>query len=361
VTTGAVFTSPLLPLPAQPRGVPWPTTSWPRAEAAADLEPLLDEAFDDTGPLARTYAVVVAHRGRLVAERYGGLDPRTVDQSGQGGEPVGPETRLLSWSMAKSMLHGVVGLLVGDGRLDLEAPAPVPEWSDPADPRGSITLEQLLEMRDGLEFAEDYVDRKVSDVMEMLWGSGSGDVAAYAGSHPLAHPPGSTFHYSSGTSNIVSGVVARTLGPGEPYRRFLCDRLFSPIGATSAVPDFDAAGTWVASSTLYATARDFARFGLLYLRDGIWEGRRLLPERWVDHGRLPRSVDPDDGAVHGAHWWVVGDDYGTFWASGYSGQSILLCPALDLIVVRLGDTPSERSAPLLRWKAGMVSVFAAAS
>jgi CubicO group peptidase (beta-lactamase class C family) len=329
--------------------------SWPTGSAGAALDHLLDAAFDTSGPLAETNAVVVIQGGRLVAERYGGVDPRDRDMA------VVPDTTLLSWSMAKSMLHSVVGMLVGDGRLHLEAPAPVPEWAEPGDPRGEITLEQLLEMRDGLQFTEDYVDRGVSDVMEMLWGIGSDDVAAYAANHRLAHPPGSTFHYSSGTSNIISGVVARELGPGEPYRRFLADRLFGPIGATSAVADFDAAGTWVASSTLHATARDFARFGLLYLRDGIWEGRRLLPVGWVDHGRLARSVDPDDGAVHGAHWWVVGDDHGSFWASGYSGQSILLCPALDLIVVRLGDTPSERSAELLRWKADVVAAFARSS
>jgi CubicO group peptidase (beta-lactamase class C family) len=170
--------------------------------------------------------------------------------------------------------------------------------------------------------------------------------------------PGSLFHYSSGTTNIISGIVARLLGPGEPYQRFLTDRLFGPLGMSSAVPAFDAAGTWVASSTLYATARDFARFGLLYLRDGIWDGRRVLPVGWVDHGRRPRSVDPDDGMVHGAHWWVVGDDHGSFWASGYSGQSVLVSPGLDLVVVRLGDTPTERSDHLTRWKADVVRAFA---
>jgi CubicO group peptidase (beta-lactamase class C family) len=213
-------------------------------------------------------------------------------------------------------------------------------------------------MRDGLDFAEEYVDRGVSDVMEMLWGRGSQDVADYAADHPLAAAPGSLFHYSSGTTNIVSGVVARLLGPGEPYRRFLDERLFGPTGMSSAVPDFDAAGTWVASSTVYATARDFARFGLLYLRDGMWDGQRLLPQGWVDHGRRPRSVDPEDGMIHGAHWWVVDDAYGTFWASGYDGQSITLCPALDLVVVRLGDTPTEQGDDLKRWRAAVVDAFA---
>ena len=317
------------------------------------LEPLLDEAFDGGGPLAETYAVVVISGGRLVAERYGGTEPRS-----QGTIPVGPQSALLSWSMAKSMLHAVVGILVGDGRLVLDDPAPVPAWAGAGDPRRAITLQQLLEMRSGLAFAEDYVDRGVSDVMEMLWGSGSDDVAAFAADRPLTASPGSVFSYSSGTTNIISGVVARTIGPGDPYRRFLSDRLFGPLGMSSAVADFDTAGTWVASSTVYATARDFARFGLLYLRDGLWDGRRLLPSGWVDHGRRPRSIDPDDAMIHGAHWWVVGDDHGSFWAAGYSGQSILICPALDLILVRLGDTPTEQKDHLTRWKGHVVQVFA---
>ena len=182
--------------------------------------------------------------------------------------------------------------------------------------------------------------------------------AKYAADRPLAAPPGTRFNYSSGTSNIISAVVARQVGPGEPYAQFLHERLFGPIGMTSAIPELDEAGTWVGSSYVRATARDFARFGLLYLRDGVWENRRILPAGWVDHGRRPRSVDPDDGMVHGAHWWVVGDEHGSFWASGYSGQSLLVCPGLDLIVVRLGDTPTERGEDLRRWRADVVGAVA---
>src|SRR5581483_9214785 len=132
---------------------------------------------------------------------------------------------------------------------------------------------------------------------------------------PLAAAPGTRFNYSSGTSNVISGIVAQQVGPGRPYREFLESRLFGPLGMRSATVTLDDAGTWVASSYVYATARDFARFGLLYLRDGTWDGTRLLPTGWVDHGRRPRSVDPSDGLVHGAHWWVVGDGHGTFWAA----------------------------------------------
>jgi len=261
--------------------------------------------------------------------------------------------------MAKSMLHAVVGLVVGDGQLDLDAPADVPEWSDPDDPRHAITLRQLLAMRDGLDFTEDYVDDRVSDVIEMLFGAGQADMAHFAADRPLAAAPDTRFNYSSGTSNIISGVVARAVGRGEPYARFLHGRLFGPLGMASADPEFDEAGTWVASSYVRATVRDYARFGLLYLRDGMWDGVRILPPGWVDYARTWVSEDPEDASPYGAHWWgVAGDTLGTFRASGYEGQSITICPALDLIVVRLGKTPLEREPNLAPWRVGMVRAFA---
>jgi CubicO group peptidase (beta-lactamase class C family) len=249
-------------------------------------------------------------------------------------------------------------MLVAEGRLVLDAPAPVPEWQAPGDPRGAVTLQQLLEMRDGLDFVEEYEDPEHSDVLQMLFGSGRSDMAAFAADRPLAAPPGTRFNYSSGTSNIISGVVARTLGPGEPYRRFLADRLFGPLGMTSATTTFDDAGTWVAASYVYATARDYARFGLLYLRDGVWDGNRLLPEGWVDHGRRPRSVDPDDGDWYGSHWWSRDDPRGTFWAAGHEGQYIDVCPDLDLVLVRMGRTDAEHSEELKAWRTRMIETFA---
>jgi CubicO group peptidase (beta-lactamase class C family) len=347
----------LVPLPPQPPGVPWPTTAWPQRTLAppvtAALGSLLDAVCDDGGPLSTTHAVVVVQGGAIVAERYQGALPH-FDRP---PDPVTPETRLLSWSMAKSVLHAAVGLLVGDGVLDLDVPAPVAEWSDPDDPRHAITLRQLLAMRDGLDFVEDYVDARVSDVIEMLFGSGNDDMAHFAADRPLAAPPGTRFNYSSGTSNIISSVVAGVVGHGEAYREYLRRRLFEPIGMHSAEPELDPTGTWVASSYVRATARDFARFGLLYLRDGTWDGVRLLPEGWVDHGRTVQSVDPEDGP-YGAHWWgVAGDTLGTFRASGYEGQSITVCPVHDLVVVRLGQTAAAHYPDLTRWRADVVRAF----
>jgi CubicO group peptidase (beta-lactamase class C family) len=356
--------SALVPLPQQPDGVPWPTEDWPRGglPAGVDLEPLLDEAFDDASALAVTYAVVVVHRGRVVTERYHGA----LEHFDRSPTPVAADTPLLSWSMAKSVLHAAVGILVGQGRLELDAPAPVPEWSDAEDPRHAITLRDLLSMQDGLDFTEDYTDDRVSDTIQMLFGDGQADMAHFAADRPRAAPPWTRFNYSSGTSNIVSGIVARAVGPGEPYARFMHSRLFGPIGMTSADPEFDEAGTWVGSSYLRATARDWARFGLLYLRGGTWDGTRILPEGWVDYGRTMVAADPD-GTPYGAHWWgQIGDTLdslnplGVFRASGYEGQTITISPALDLVLVRLGKTPLERGESLPPWRAAVVQAFAGA-
>jgi CubicO group peptidase (beta-lactamase class C family) len=294
---------------------------------------------------------VVVQRGRVVAEQYAAR--------------VASTTPLISWSMGKSILQAAVGLAVADGLIDLDGPAPVPEWQGGEDPRAAITVRHLLAMRDGLDFAEDYVEADTSNCLEMLFGQGATDVAGYAASRPLAAAPGVRFNYSSGTSNIVSRVLTDALvGDGasaearrDATERFLQERLFRPIGMT-AEPRYDAVGTWVASSYVYASARDFARFGLLYLRDGVWEGRRVLPEGWVDHARTWVSTDPEDGLGYGAQWWLYDDGLGTFAAKGYEGQSILCVPALDLLVVRLGKTPVEHKPALEAWYRDLIGCFA---
>ena len=221
-----------------------------------------------------TYALVVVHRGVLVAQRYGGASPhRDVPD-----EPVQPETPLLSWSMAKSVVHAATGILVRDQQIDPNRPVDVPDWRGAEDPRRAITLEDLLAMRDGLDFAEDYVDGVTSDVIHMLFGEGQHDVAAYATACPLAHPPGDVYNYSSGTTNIVARALGDIVGGGEEgMRSFLAAELFDPIGMRTARPRFDDAGTFIGSSYVYATARDFARFGLLYLRDGCGTASASCP------------------------------------------------------------------------------------
>jgi CubicO group peptidase (beta-lactamase class C family) len=261
--------------------------------------------------------------------------------------------------MAKSITHALAGLLVADERLDISAPADVPEWRAAGDPRAAITLDQLLRMSSGLDFVEAYSPDAPSDVIEMLFGKGAADVAGFAAASPLAHPPGSFFSYSSGTTNIISRCLARALGTqGAGFETFMRERLFAPIGMTSALPRFDEVGTFIGSSFCFATARDFARFGLLYLRDGVWEGRRLLPPGWVDYARTPTFQQPDfaDGP-YGAHWWLDLAGPGSFSANGYEGQYIVICPDRDLILVRNGVT-AEANQPLVKaWLAEVAAAF----
>ena len=283
-------TGPLVALPAHPEGTAWPTHGWERgtAPAAVGLDALVDEMFADTDRYETTYAVVVVHRGVIVAERYEGALPNWVGDP----IPVRTDTPLLSWSMAKSMLHAAVGIVVGDGRLDVDAPGLVPEWTD--DERAAITLPDLLAMRDGLAWNEDYVEAGGSQVIEMLFGDGRHDVGAFARARPAAVAPDTRFNYSSGTSNVVSGIVADVVGRGDAYVDFLRERLFAPIGMTSAQPTLDAAGLWVASSYVHATAHDFAALRLpLPARRRV--GRSEDPARRLGRCRPATAVDRPGG------------------------------------------------------------------
>lgn len=331
--------SDLVPLPPAPR--PSPAAEWERADPPAGWDPaaLFDPVFADTVCFGETWAIAACQRGALIYERYEGRLPGWTEP----GETVTGSSRLLSWSVAKSVLHAGVGILVGEGRLSLHGPAGVRSWSDPSDPRHAITLEHLLTMRDGLDFVEDYdPGGGRSDVITMLF-TGIADTAAFAADRPPAAPPGQRYSYSSGASNIVSSLVAAQVGAGPRYEAWLRSALLERIGMTSATVETDAAGTWIASSYMRATAADWLRFGELYLRDGVWAGQRILPEGWVDYGRRPRSPDPD-GTWHGAHWWSDGPGSGPFWAEGFEGQMILVCPEADLVVVRFGRTPNSAAA-----------------
>ncbi len=332
-------------LPAQPDGRPWPTMAWAVGEQQTgdpdQLVEVLDAAFapDRAPDLVDPRAFVAVQGGRIVAERY--------------ATGVRATTTHLAWSVTKSITHAAAGVLALRGALDPAAPIGAPEWSGPGDPRAQITTDHLLSMRSGLAFVEDYVDGDSSDCLEMLFGLGAEDVAHYTASRPLEHPVGSVFNYSSGTTNVIVRHLTDLLGAGEdPDERrrviteLLHEGIFDPLGMTSPELRFDAAGTFVGSSYLYATARDLARFGLLYLRDGVWNGTRLLPEGWVDGARTILSTDDENGWHYGLHWWIRGDPYGTFWANGYEGQMVACVPSLDLVVVRLGRMP-ERVRPAL--------------
>lgn len=286
----------------------------------------------------RTLAVVVTLGGEVVVERYGA----TPDTPFGPGAPVQPDTPLVSWSMAKSITHALVGLLVGDGLLDPDAPAPIDAWR--TTPKERITLQHLLTMTPGLEFVEDYVDAGISHCIEMLFGSGRDDMAAYAAALPLVAEPGTVWNYSSGTTNIISSIIGSVVGGREGVEALATTRLFDPLGMSTARLDFDGSGTFVGSSFVHASARDYARFGRLYLDDGCTpDGHRLLPDGWVDHARRPTATDPESGFGYGAHWWLWPDLPGSLAAHGYEGQYTLVVPDRDLVVVHLGKwTADER-------------------
>lgn len=311
----------------------------PAGVDAGRLNQALDRAFAEDSEMGRknTRAVVVVYKGRLVAERYA-----------PGVDPAMP---LLGWSMAKSVTNALVGILVGQGKLALQAPAPVAQWRQPGDPRGRITLDQLLRMSSGLAFDERYLP--LADATDMLYGSA--DFAAFAAGKPLTADPDERWGYSSGTANIVSRIVCQTVASqDEAYPEFLRRELLEPIGMASAVLEADPAGTFVGSSYMLATARDWARFGLLFLQDGLWNGRRILPEGWVAYTTTPTPMAPK--GQYGAMFWlnagnpdnradrrwpsVPTDAYA---AEGFQEQKVIVIPSRDAVLVRFGAT-SQRKA-----------------
>ncbi len=344
----------LPPLTPQPADTPWPTLDWPVGVLppgiAAPVQTSVSHAFsaESTATLGVTHALLIIHQGRLVLEHY--------------APDFGPQVTCPSWSMAKSITHALAGLLVADGVLDIHAPAGVPEWAAAGDARGAITLDQLLRMSSGLAFAEDYDRSHPSDVIEMLFGKGQGDVAGFAAALPLEHAPGAHWSYSSGTTNIVSRCLSEALARsgGGSLQSFMQERLFAPLGITSAIPKFDAAGTFIGSSFCFCTPRDFARFGLLYLRDGIWDGRRILPQGWIDYARTAtfQQIGSEAQGRYGASWWLDIAGPGSFSANGYDGQFIVLCPDRDLIIVRHGATPEPLGPNLKAWIKDLAGMWA---
>jgi CubicO group peptidase (beta-lactamase class C family) len=308
-----------------------PATSmvWTTADGGPALQAAVERAFSEPNRRRRrTRAVLVVKDGRIVAEQYAAGFTEATPFPG--------------WSMTKSVLGALVGVLVGENRLSLGDRALLPLWRN-GDPRGAITVEDLLRMRSGLAFSERYADFS-SDVIRMLFLEA--DAAAYAAARPLSAPPGTLWSYASGTTNILSKIARQIVGDAD-YPRWPRRVLFHPVGMDSAVMEPDASGTFVASSFMLATARDWARFGLLFLRDGVWEGRRILPKGWVDFSTRPTPQSP--GGRYGAHWWLklqpeMGGDTpaaariptDAYFAVGHEGQTLTIVPSRGLVIVRLG-------------------------
>lgn len=303
------------------------TASWPVGDAVeiAAGSPVQAVVEDDAlaGPGMR--AIVVVQDGRIVAERY--------------AEGFGPQTPLLGWSMTKTVTAALIGGLVRDGRMRLDEAGLFPQWSDD---RSDITIADLMVMSSGLAFNEDYGD--VTDVTRMLYLEA--DMAGFAAAQPLVAPPGTQFSYSSGTTTILSRIWQRVFPRPEDALAWPGLSLFGRIGMTSATLEVDAAGTYVGSSYLYATARDWVRFAQLLMDRGRWEGSIVLEEAFVDMMLTP---GPASEAYGRGQVWLSGprgndgfaipaDD---FWLRGHDGQTITVIPSRRLIVLRMGLTPSK--------------------
>lgn len=301
----------------------------------------LQEAGDAAfAPLAGggTRALLVLYDGKLVYERY--------------AVGFGPQTPLLGWSMTKSLTNALVGMLVKQGRLDPDAKNLFPAWA--GDDRRNITLRNLLQMNSGLVWNENYGN--TSDATVMLYVQP--DMPGYAASVPLAQTPGTTWVYSSGTSNLLSGLVRQQFTDDRSYQSFIRDSLFAALGMTSARIEPDQAGTAVGSSYGWATARDWARFGQLYLQDGVWEGRQLLPPGWVAFSREPAAGSEN---TYGGHIWLKDIDTPNapadiFQFSGFQDQRVCIIPSRRVVMVRLGMN-DDKQFGLDAWITGVLAAL----
>lgn len=311
------------------------TEKLPPSVDGKKLNEAVEWAFreSDPGHLRRTRAVVVVYDDKIVAERY--------------APGYNANTPLPGWSMTKSVFAALTGILVDGGKISLKSNDLLPQWRDGQDPRRAITLDDLLRMSSGLAFYEAY-SSPLTDAAVMLFGTR--DMALFAADKPLAVAPAVKWHYSTGNTNILSEVIRNTFGNAQAdYLEFPRRALFDRIGMKSAVVEPDASGTLVASSFMFATARDWARFGLLCLRGGMWGKERILPEGWMKYCTTPApaSIYKDYGA---GFWLYVPREFrsgeepcihiprDTYHAVGYDGQFVSVIPSCNLVVVRLGLT-----------------------
>lgn len=314
-----------LPPPVEPR-----SGLWPSGNEVGGTDPLLTSILSDAdllGPGVR--AVVVVRDGRIIGETY--------------GAGFGPDVPLAGWSMAKTVNAAILGRVLSEGRLSLDDKGLFEDWR--TDERAAITLRSLLAMECGLALNEDYGD--VSDVTRMLFLSP--DMAAFAMDRRQLAPPGRVFSYSSGAAVLLSRIWMKTLGNDAEALTYPRTALFGPLGMTSAVLEADASGTFVGSSYMYATARDWARFALFLLQDGVWNGERLLPEGFV--AGMGRPTQASKGLYTEVQTWRVGpggeanEVFGLpengYWLQGHDGQTTVIFPQERLAIVRLGLTPME--------------------
>ncbi|HZF45973.1 MAG TPA: serine hydrolase [Sphingomonadaceae bacterium] len=318
----------------------------------------IDRLFTDE-EMGETRAVIVMQGGRIVAERY--------------GEGYGEETRFVSWSMAKTITAVMIGMLVADGKLQLDETPPIPNWRRPGDPRGDITLRQLLQMRSGLRHTESTDPAYDADTVKMLFLQGRDDMAAWAEAQPLEAKPGAKFEYSTNTTVILADIAARVLtDSSDPEMRrkavddYLKARIFIPLGMYSMVPEYDRAGTLIGGSLIHGTARDWARFGEFLRHQGAVKGAQLVPKGWITFMTTPSPRSPDYGAQiwlnrpSGTDRYVLFADRGPadlFSLVGHLGQYVMVSPRQGLTVVRLGKSDDAARDPVVAALGDVVALF----
>jgi CubicO group peptidase (beta-lactamase class C family) len=267
---------------------------------------------------------MVLHKGIPVAEAY---KPKFNNK-----------TRFLSWSMAKSFTNAMVGVLVNNGKIVIQSPVNIEEWK--GDERSTITMNDLMQMQSGLKWNEDYGNRSFVNVMLHC----ESDMGRYSFEQPIEHTPGTVWYYSSGTTNIVNWLIRKQFADDSTYFQFPYTELFFKAGMPDIIFEVDPTGTRVGSSYLYATARDYARFGLLYQDDGIFNGERLLPEGWVKYSTSEAKASKGE---YGSFFWLnkskkypsAPEDM--FMCVGHDGQQIFIMPTQELVIVVLGYSPKS--------------------
>ncbi|QOZ22218.1 serine hydrolase [Bradyrhizobium sp. CCBAU 51753] len=310
------------------------------APQSPQLALALDRAFAEPAqaPFRRTRAIVVLKDGRVVAERY--------------ADGIGIDTPLLGFSATKSVISALTGILVRDGKLTVDQPVPIAAWQNPDDPHHAITVDHLLRHTAGLALGSS-LEASLASVLEPVnrMKFMEPDMAAFAESSPLESAPGRNWNYNDGNFAVLSHLIRDAAGGhAADVMRFARRELFDPLGMRSVVIEFDAAGTPEGSSQMLASARDWARFGQLYLNDGIAGGRRILPEGWVKYSASPT---PNAWVGYGAGFWTnLGDSFGArhrvehgwprdaFYAKGTIGQYVIMVPSHRLVIVRLGRSPN---------------------
>ena len=318
----------------------------------------VDNLFTDPA-VGETRAVLVIHKGEIVAERY--------------APGYGRDTRLIGWSMSKTITAVLVGLLVSDGRLRLDETAPVPTWQRSGDPRGEITLRQLLQMRSGLRHVESTTPAGDADTVRMLALDGRDDQAAYAEAQPLEAVPGTKWEYSTATTTILSDIAARSLTDSKDpaVRRqvvgdYLRARLLDPVGMGSAVAEYDAAGTLQGGSFIHATARDWSKFGEFLRHNGVVKGAQIVPSDWIRFMLSPAPHNPG----YGAQIWLNAPQpdgkeelfpargpRNIFALVGHLGQYVIVSPDQELTIVRLGKTDTPQRAALVQRLADVAGLY----